>query len=372
VVQGPTVEKVDWDKLKGKVVVLEFWNTACAPCVEAIPHWNQLVERFSRKPVVFLSVSDDNQDYLKKFLRRKPIKGWLALDGPFKPTQTAFGVVAIPHTVIVDMSGRIAAITHPARLKAQHLEEILADRPSTLPMANGASSADLPVVLVSNSLPAAIEISIEGPFPQPDGAFGLRGWEAENCIFRARKAPLRDVLAEFFHISPALIFEETKLPEGLYDISAGAPPDQIPELKQHFINVLRKKFRIEVEPTVRDVSVYSMTVCASNAPGLKSVQSRGGGGGKRGGFFLGGQPIEVIASYLESALNKPVVDETELRGLWAADLKWEMSKSELSSNSKSDAARVIKAAREQLGLELRPALRRQPILEIRSAGRSNL
>ena len=114
-------------------MVLEFWGTACVPCIEAIPHMNELTEQFSNRPVVFLDISNDNEDYLKNFLKRKPMKGWLALDGPLNPTATAFDVVVIPHMVIVDTNGRIAAITHPEWLTSQHLEEILAGKPSTLP-----------------------------------------------------------------------------------------------------------------------------------------------------------------------------------------------------------------------------------------------
>ena len=71
-IQGPSLNEIRWDKLKGKVVVLEFWNINCVPCVQAIPHLNELVVQFSNR-VVFISISDDNGDYLKKFLKRKPI-----------------------------------------------------------------------------------------------------------------------------------------------------------------------------------------------------------------------------------------------------------------------------------------------------------
>jgi len=46
VVQGPAIGEITWHKLKGKVVVLEFWNTRCAPCIQAIPHLNELADEF--------------------------------------------------------------------------------------------------------------------------------------------------------------------------------------------------------------------------------------------------------------------------------------------------------------------------------------
>lgn len=366
-VQGPSIEEVHWDKLKGKVVVLEFWNTGCVPCIQAIPHLNALVEEFRNRPVVFLNVSDDNPDHLKNFLERRAVKGWLALDGPFKATATAFGVTAIPHTVIVDSDGRIAAITHPKLLGAQHLEEIIAGKPSTLPQ-HFVSDAETAVVAVATQLPTQAEISLSGPFPQPNGPFGFVGWQEDGCVFKAQKASLTDVFAEFFHVSPKLISDPNRLvPEGLYDISAAAPPDQRVEFQRQFIESVRKKWGVVIEVAPREVGLYSLRVGSTNAPGLKSVQKRAGGGQLPGGFFLGGVPMSSIASYLERSLDKLVLDESGLQGLWAADVRWEMSKSELSSGKASDPAKIIRATREQLGLELQPTLRTMPTLEIRKS-----
>src|SRR5687767_11115878 len=52
--QAPPDAKVDWDSLKGKVIVLDFWATWCKPCVEAIPHLNQLAKDLTDQPVVFI------------------------------------------------------------------------------------------------------------------------------------------------------------------------------------------------------------------------------------------------------------------------------------------------------------------------------
>jgi len=364
VVQGPAIEGITWQKLKGKVVVLEFWDTQCAPCIQAIPHFNELVDKFSSKPIVFLGVSDDNKDSLKAFLRRKPIKGWLALDQAFNPTRSAFDVTGIPHTVIVDAAGKIAAITHPATLDAEHLQEILDGKASTLPAFKpDLSAVDEETVAVSNAPPTSVEVSIQGPFPQPHGAFNSRGWERPDYRFRAKKAFLRDVLSEFFDVSPGLIIEKGKLPGGLYDISAVAPPGKMPELKTQFVEELRKKLGIVILTRVQEVEIYSMTSRASNAPGLKATSKRGGGGQRPGGFYLDGTDIKSIAFYLEDALNKPVIDDTGLAGLWNADIKWEMSKSELDQES-ADPAKVINAARDQLGLDLKRVNRNLPVLVV--------
>jgi uncharacterized protein (TIGR03435 family) len=375
-VQGPNLNEISWDKLKGKIVVLEFWQTTCAPCIEAIPHLNELVEQFSNR-VVFISISDDNGDYLKKFLKRKPIKSWVVLDGLLSPTRTAFDVHGFPHTVIVDASGKIAAITFPGELQAKHLEEIMAGKPCSLPSPQLHSPDDRNAVAVTNLAPTKVEItnpaptkvgiSIKGPFPKPDrGPFRRHGWNWSKSFpdFEAGKASLEDIIPAFFDISPKLVFGKNKLPEGLYDISAIAPPDNLPELKRQFADKLKTTFGIAIQAKKQNVKAYVMTVCSTNAPGIKQVQRRGGGGQRPGGFYLTGTKMDKIASFMELSLDKPIINETGLAGLWSVNVKWPMTESELNSDSTPDPDKVIKAVREQLGLELTSTNRTLDVLEI--------
>ena len=414
VVQGPTVADISWEKLKGKVVVLEFWGTRCGPCLKAIPHWNQLAAEFGSKPVVFLCISDDNKDDLAVFLKRTPIQGWVALDQPFSPTRTDFDVVAIPHTVIVNPAGRIAAIAYPADVKAQSLEELLAGKPSTLPpfvpyIENGSND----LLAVSNIAPARVEVSIIGPVKVTAGAFNRRGWKKPDYQFIAEKAYLRDALSYFFNISPLLVTQKGKLPDGLYNISAAAPPGQLPRLQAGVVALVKGKLGITVVTNLQQTEVYSLIVYSSNAPCLQRAQKTGGGGGRPGGFYLQGSHMNAIVSYLEDALTKPVLDESGLTGLWKVDFNWPMSESELlqqrlyhqfytildmpsekidlanlprdlqkavSSHElqllkielakpvhqrfQADPVKVIKAARQQLGLDLKLTMRNMPTLLI--------
>lgn len=130
--QGPAAPEISWDKLRGKVVVLEFWATWCGPCIHAIPHMNELVEQFKNKPVVFISVTQEDQDVVHSFLKTHPIEAWIGLDGD-GVLDDAFHVVGIPHAIIVDATGRIAAIAHPAEINPENIDEVLEGKKCSLP-----------------------------------------------------------------------------------------------------------------------------------------------------------------------------------------------------------------------------------------------
>ncbi len=54
------------ESLKGKIIVLNFWNTSCAPCIKEMPQLNKLVEKMKDKNIVFIALaSNDNTQSLK-------------------------------------------------------------------------------------------------------------------------------------------------------------------------------------------------------------------------------------------------------------------------------------------------------------------
>ena len=49
ILQAPPGTVAEWQQLRDKAVVLEFWATWCPGCREKIPHLNRLSERFAAK-----------------------------------------------------------------------------------------------------------------------------------------------------------------------------------------------------------------------------------------------------------------------------------------------------------------------------------
>ena len=122
---------LNWPALRGQVVVLEFWATWCAPCVAQIPHLNALVKKFENRPLQIVSITDEDKEQVIEFLAKRPIAGKVALN-PSRSMFRAYGVHGIPHTVLVDQNGTVAAVTYPEQMTAAVLEDMLAGKPPTV------------------------------------------------------------------------------------------------------------------------------------------------------------------------------------------------------------------------------------------------
>lgn len=104
-----------WDSLKGRVVVLDFWATWCAPCVGAIPRMNQLHREFASKDVTFVSVTYEPEPHVRRFLQAHPIDGDVGIDDALA-TFKSFQAWGIPVVYIFDRQGKLVAAVHPDNL----------------------------------------------------------------------------------------------------------------------------------------------------------------------------------------------------------------------------------------------------------------
>ncbi len=57
--------KIDLNTLKGKVIVLNFWQTWCGPCKKELPSLNQMKDEWSDLYVI--SISDEDINLLKDY-----------------------------------------------------------------------------------------------------------------------------------------------------------------------------------------------------------------------------------------------------------------------------------------------------------------
>jgi thiol-disulfide isomerase/thioredoxin len=100
-------QRVSLDDLKGKVVLIDFWATWCAPCRAALPHMRAIAKKFEGQPLVLLSVSlDKDEQKWKDFVGKNGMNWSQCRIGGFEgEVARLFGVEAIPHTFTIDADG---------------------------------------------------------------------------------------------------------------------------------------------------------------------------------------------------------------------------------------------------------------------------
>ena len=106
--EGDTHRLSDW---KGKVVLLNFWATWCAPCREEMPSLDALQKAKGGEDFEVLTVASGRNTAaaINRFFQESGVTGLPTLTDPQMALARAFGVMAMPVTILIDAEGNEVA-----------------------------------------------------------------------------------------------------------------------------------------------------------------------------------------------------------------------------------------------------------------------
>jgi peroxiredoxin len=110
--------------LRGKVVLLNFWQAGCLPCVHEIPALDALYGQLQKKGLVILAISaDDDATSMRHFLAAHRVSYPVLLD-PERKVNELFHVGNIPRSIVFDRTGKIVAQVIGSRTQKQFAETL--------------------------------------------------------------------------------------------------------------------------------------------------------------------------------------------------------------------------------------------------------
>ena len=119
---------LDLTQYQGKVVVLDFWASWCAPCRRSFPWWNSMHAKYADEGLVIIGVNLDNDSpSAQEFLEEFPADFTIFYDEN-KELAKQFGVQAMPSSFIIGRDGEIFAKHYGFKVKQQdEYEAVLID-----------------------------------------------------------------------------------------------------------------------------------------------------------------------------------------------------------------------------------------------------
>jgi len=109
------------EKMKGKIVIIDFWATWCGPCIAAIPHNNKMAKKYADKGVLVLGLcgSGRGEEKMGDVIKAKGIAYPNARPTP--ATEEAWRVYWYPTYAVVDRNGALRAIG----IKPDYVEKVV-------------------------------------------------------------------------------------------------------------------------------------------------------------------------------------------------------------------------------------------------------
>jgi peroxiredoxin len=101
--------RISLKRLRGKVVVVDFWGTFCEPCKKSFPKLQELNDKYADSGLEIVAISEDeaeDKDKIPGFVNQFGAKFNIGWD-PDKSVAKHYNPPTMPSSFVIDRKGRV-------------------------------------------------------------------------------------------------------------------------------------------------------------------------------------------------------------------------------------------------------------------------
>ncbi len=109
---------------KGKIVILDFWASWCAPCKKSLPELHRIAKKYTGDLEVLAVTIDDDKDNAIRFVSQNNIELIIPFDAK-KEVAGLYDIAAMPSLFVIDRGGVVRA--EYSGYTEANIEDIISD-----------------------------------------------------------------------------------------------------------------------------------------------------------------------------------------------------------------------------------------------------
>jgi len=100
-------KNIDFNSLRGKYVLIDFWASWCGPCRQSFPRMREVYKKYkdNKFEIYSISIDEDKKAWLKAV--KEENNPWLQSLDTKNISQSSFAVTGVPTTFLIDPQGKI-------------------------------------------------------------------------------------------------------------------------------------------------------------------------------------------------------------------------------------------------------------------------